>query len=177
MVNQQAEKKKADPKEDEAKAAAAKAKAAEEAKKLADEAARYGWPAKEKTSLLGKKVTRLDGMPKSTGMAKYTYDVNLKNQLIAKGLGCPHAHCKIKSIDIAPARAVPGVVEVMLMNRGNRALQEGDEIEFQGDLLAVVAAETEGAAREGLAAINVQYEMLPVYVKDADLAGAKAAMR
>ena len=39
MVNQQAEKKKADPKEDEAKAAAAKAKAAEDAKKITDEAA------------------------------------------------------------------------------------------------------------------------------------------
>src|SRR6185295_5909708 len=115
MVNQQAEKKKADPKEDEAKAAAAKAKAAEDAKKLTDEAAKYGWPAKEKTSLLGKKVTRLDGMPKSTGMAKYTYDINLKNQLIAKGLGCPHAHCKIKSIDTTVASKVPGVVFIEVL--------------------------------------------------------------
>ena len=44
-------------------------------------------------------------MAKATGAAKYTYDINLKNQLIAKGLGCPHAHCKIKSIDVAPALA------------------------------------------------------------------------
>ena len=140
-------------------------------------AVEYSWPTKEKSTAIGKRVKRRDGMAKATGAAKYTYDVNLKNQLIAKGLGCPHAHCRIKSIDIAPARAVPGVVEVMLMNRGNRELREGDEIEYQGDLLAVVAAETEGAAREGLNAINVQYEMLPVFVKDSDLAGAKAAMR
>ena len=107
MVNQQAEKKKADPKEDEAKAAAAKAKAAEEAKKITDEAAKYGWPAREKTSLLGKKVTRLDGLPKSTGMAKYTYDINLKNQLIAKGLGCPHASCAINTNEKSPAKTFP----------------------------------------------------------------------
>src|SRR6185436_20463781 len=101
----------------EAKAAAAKAKADADAKKLADEAAKYGWPAKDKTSLLGKKMTRLDGLPKSTGMAKYTYDINLKNQLIAKALGCPHSHCKITSIDVKPAQATPGVVYVDVLRK------------------------------------------------------------
>jgi xanthine dehydrogenase YagR molybdenum-binding subunit len=139
--------------------------------------AEYSWPTKEKATAIGKRVKRIDGPAKSTGAAKYTYDVNLKNQLIAKGLGCPHAHCKIKSIDIAPAQKVSGVVHVMLMDRGNRELRSGDEIEYQGDLLAVVAAETEGAAREGLAAIDVQYEMLPVFVQDSDLAAAKVAGR
>ena len=67
-------------------------------------------PAKDKATAIGKRVKRLDGLAKSTGTAKYTYDINLKNQLIAKGLGCPHAHCKIKSIDVAPALKVPGVV-------------------------------------------------------------------
>ena len=117
-------------------------------------------------------MKRLDGMAKATGAAKYTYDINLKNQLIAKGLGCPHAHCKIKSIDVAPALKVPGVVDARC-----RCKKSGDEIECQGDLLAVVAAETEGAAREGVAAIKVEYEMLPVFVNDSDLAAAKAAGR
>ena len=40
-------------------------------------------------------------------MAKYTYDINLKKQLIAKALGCPHAHCKITSIDTNAAEATP----------------------------------------------------------------------
>src|SRR5689334_14274141 len=91
----------------EKKADAAKAKAADEAKaKAAADAANYNWPAKEKTSLLGKRAKRLDGMAKSTGAAKYTYDINLKNQLIAQGLGCPLAHCKIKSIDVSAAQKV-----------------------------------------------------------------------
>jgi xanthine dehydrogenase YagR molybdenum-binding subunit len=73
-------------------------------------AVEYSWPAKEKSHAIGTRVKRVDGMAKATGAAKYTYDVNLKNQLIAKGLGCPHAHCRIKSIDVAPALKISGVV-------------------------------------------------------------------
>lgn len=131
----------------------------------------YSWPAKDKATAIGKRVPRVDGMAKATGAAKYTYDVNLPKQLIAKGLGCPHAHCKIKSIDVAPAEKIAGVVHAMPLKKS------GDEVEFQGDLLVVIAAETEGAAREGVAAIKVEYEVLPVFVKDNDLAAAKAANR
>jgi xanthine dehydrogenase YagR molybdenum-binding subunit len=134
-------------------------------------AVEYSWPSKEKSNAIGKRVKRLDGMEKSTGKAKYTYDVNLKNQLIAKGLGCPHASCTIKSIDISAAQKVPGVVEVMPLKK------EGDKVEFQGDLIIVVAAESEGAGREGVAACKVEYEQQPVFVQDSDLAAAKAAGR
>ena len=134
-------------------------------------AVEYSWPSKEKATVIGKRVKRLDGMEKSTGKAKYTYDVNLKNQLIAKGLGCPHASCSIKSIDTSAAEKVPGVVEVMPLKKVD------DKVEFQGDLLIVVAAESEGAAREGVAACKVEYEQLPVFVKDSDLAAAQTAGR
>jgi xanthine dehydrogenase YagR molybdenum-binding subunit len=131
----------------------------------------YSWPAKDKATAIGKRVKRVDGMAKATGAAKYTYDVNLKNQLIAKGLGCPHGHCKIKSLDTAAAEKVAGVVHVMPLKKN------GDEVEFQGDLLAVIAAETEGAAREGAAAVKVEYEVLPSFTQDFDLEAAKAAGR
>ncbi|MBW8885447.1 MAG: hypothetical protein JF612_11900, partial [Planctomycetia bacterium] len=74
-------------------------------------AVEYSWPTKDKAQAIGKRVKRVDGMAKATGAAKYTYDVNLKNQLVAKGLGCPHAACTIKSIDLEPAKKVAGVVE------------------------------------------------------------------
>ncbi|MFN0018337.1 MAG: xanthine dehydrogenase family protein molybdopterin-binding subunit [Pirellulaceae bacterium] len=164
-------------KDDEAKAAAAKAKAAEEAKRAAADAAKYGWPAKDKASLLGKRMPRTDGMPKSTGTAKYTYDINLKNQLIAKGLGCPLAHCKILSIDTAAAEKLPGVVKIEVLRPEGMGDKKDWEIEWQGELLAVVAAESEGAAAEGVAAIKVEYEKLDVFVKEDDLEGAKAAKR
>lgn len=133
--------------------------------------ATYSWPAKDKATAIGKKVKRLDGPEKSIGKAKYTYDINLKNQLIARGVGCPQAHCKIKSIDVGPATKIPGVVHVEPLRKS------GDEIEWQGELLAVVAAETEAAAREGVAAVKLDLEPLEVFVADSDLAAAEAAMR
>jgi xanthine dehydrogenase YagR molybdenum-binding subunit len=133
----------------------------------------YSWPAKDKTTQIGKRHNRLDGLAKATGAAKYTYDINLKNQLIAKGLGCPHAHCKITAISADPAKKVPGVVHVELLR------QNGAEIEWEGELLAVVAAENEGAAAEGVKAIKdaLKYEALDVFIDDADLEGAIKAGR
>ncbi|HUE72230.1 MAG TPA: xanthine dehydrogenase family protein molybdopterin-binding subunit [Pirellulaceae bacterium] len=133
----------------------------------------YTWPAKDKTSVLGKRHDRLDGLAKATGAAKYTYDINLKNQLIAKGLGCPHAHCRITTISADAAKKVPGVVHVEILR------QAGAEIEWEGELLAVVAAESEGAAAEGVKAMRdaLKYEALDVFVTEADLEAAKAAGR
>ena len=50
----------------------------------------YSWPSAKDAKVIGKSHERLDGTAKATGAAKYTYDVNLKNQLIVKSLDCPH---------------------------------------------------------------------------------------
>ncbi|MCI0356946.1 MAG: xanthine dehydrogenase family protein molybdopterin-binding subunit [Planctomycetaceae bacterium] len=130
----------------------------------------YSWPAKDKATAIGTRVKRLDGPEKATGKAKYSYDINLKNQLIAKGLGCPHAHAKITSIDVAPALKVPGVVHAEPLKKS------GDEIEWQGELLAVVAAESPAAAAEGVKAIKVEYVQLPVFVEEDNLVAASAVV-
>ena len=78
----------------------------------------YFWPPREEPKLLGKRISRLDGMAKATGTAKYTYDINLDKQLIARALSCPHAHCRVKSIDTSAAETVPGAVAVMVFDHG-----------------------------------------------------------
>ncbi len=140
----------------------------------------YAWPKRDETQVVGQRHTRIDGLAKSTGLAKYTYDVNLPKQLIAVGLSCPHAHCRIKSIRDEDARKVSGVVHVHLL----RAPTQDDagnltfpEVRTEGELLAVVAAETEGAAREGASRLVVEYELLDVFVRDEDLEAAEAAGR
>lgn len=133
--------------------------------------AEYSWPKQGSAQLLGTEVDRIDGVQKSSGAAVYSYDVNAKDMLFAKALGCPHAHCKIKSIDASKAKKVAGVVAV-------RTLKEPDnEIRWQGDLIAVVAAETDVAAAEGVAAIDVDYELLDVFVNEEDLEAAEKAGR
>ncbi len=133
----------------------------------------YSWPSRDATAVIGKDHDRLDGHAKATGAAKYTYDVNLKNQLIAVALGCPHAHCKITKLDVRAAEKAPGVAAVHIFDHA----AVGSEIQWQGELLAVVAAENEAAARAGVDAIKLEYEELDVFTSDEDLAGAEAAER
>lgn len=131
----------------------------------------YSWPKQGTTALLGTDVDRVDGLQKATGTAKYAYDINLPKMLLAKLLGSPHAHAKIKAIDTSAAEKVPGVVNIQLMQK------VGAELNWQGDPIAAVAAESESAAAEGVKAIKVDYELLDVFVNDEDLEAAKAAKR
>ncbi len=134
---------------------------------------KYSWPENHQARLIGKRVNRLDGMEKSTGSAKYTYDVNLPNQLIVHALGCPHAHCRVLSVDSAAAEKVPGVVLVHPIKAPGPG---GDpvEIQAQGTLLVAVAAESEAAAAEGVSKLSVKYEILEPFVADDDLAAAES---
>ncbi len=131
----------------------------------------YVWPDKKDSSVLGGSFDKIDGVAKCTGTAKYSYDINPDKVLIGRALGCPHAHCKIKSLDLSKAEQVSGVVAVREMKK------VGDEIQWQGDLIAVVVGETEGAVAEGLAAVAATYEPLDVFVADDDLEAAEAAGR
>lgn len=129
----------------------------------------YSWPSRDKAGLLGGEISRIDGIAKNTGAAKYSYDIEFDNQLIARALGCPHGHCKIKSVDGSAAERVPGVAHVHLFRKPD------DEISWEGELIAAVAAETEAAAAEGVAAIKVEYEVLAPFIADDDLEAAEAA--
>ena len=94
---------------------------------------------------------------------KYAYDITPAEHACTPGCSAARTPtAKITSLDLSPAEKVPGVVAVMAMK------EVGNEIRWQGDQIAVVAAETEGAAAEGLAAIKVEYEVLAAFVNDTD---------
>ena len=59
------------------------------------------WP--EKRRLIGKGFTRLDGPAKSTGRARYSYDINRPGMLHGVIVRCPHARAKVTAIDTAAA--------------------------------------------------------------------------
>ena len=136
----------------------------------------YRWPENHQARLIGKRVNRLDGRTKSLGSAKYTYDVNLPNQLIVRALGCPHAHCRVLSVDPSEAEQVPGVVLVHFL-KAPQPGEEAVEIQADGTLLVAVAAETDAAAAEGVAKLKVEYETLDAFVADHDLEAAEANER
>jgi xanthine dehydrogenase YagR molybdenum-binding subunit len=132
---------------------------------------KYDWPPAGHRGLIGESIDRIDGPEKSSGRAKYTYDTNPPGRLIAKLCSCPYAHAKIKSLDVSAAKNLSGVRAVLVVRN------PGDEIQWAGDEVAVVAADTEEIAEDAVRLIKVEYEQLPHLVLDEDLQKAEAAGR
>ena len=107
----------------------------------------YKWPEFENRSLIGGRISRLDGAVKTTGAAKYTYDVNRPGMLYGVILTCPHARAKITRMDASRAESMPGVRLVHLVH------EVGTEIKWAMDEIAYVVAETENGARDAARAI------------------------
>lgn len=126
----------------------------------------YTWPPAEKRAHIGKRYNRLDGPEKSTGRAKYTYDINKPGLLYAKATRCPYAHARVVSIDTADAERMPGVKAVKPLKK------VGDEINWFLEDVVVVAAETEEQAEDAARAVKIKYEKLPHLVKEDNLARA-----
>lgn len=120
------------------------------------------WPDPSSTSLLGKRISRVDGPMKTRGHAPYSYDVARAGMLYARPVRCPHAHAKVVSVDVSTAEAMPGVAAVEVVKRA------GDEIQWALDEIAWVAASTEGAAEDAARAVRVRYEVLSHNVRDDD---------
>src|SRR3954470_18368665 len=72
--------------------------------------------------LLGKRLPRVDGPVKAAGAARYTCDVRVPGMLHGGILVSPHAHARIRSLDLAPALRLPGVRAAMSAVELYRAL-------------------------------------------------------
>ncbi|MCX6348691.1 MAG: molybdopterin-dependent oxidoreductase, partial [Candidatus Aureabacteria bacterium] len=130
-------------------------------------------------SEVNRSVRKVDALSLATGRAKYTDDFELPGMLHAKILRSPFAHARIKSIDVAKAKSLPGVVEALTwkdvprvpITTAGQGYPEpspyddfllDNKVRFVGDKVALVAAETEEIAEEALKLIAVDYEELPV---------------
>ncbi len=111
---------------------------------------------------------------KVRGWTRYAGDRKLPGALWAAFLTSQVAHGRVRSLDVAAARAVPGVRAVVTGSdvaeiRFGRRLQDRpvlawDRVRFIGDRLAAVAADTLEAAEAAVAAIEVDIEELePVF--------------
>jgi carbon-monoxide dehydrogenase large subunit len=146
--------------------------------------------------LVGRGVKRLEDPKLVSGSDPYVNDVRLEGALQLAFVRSPHAHAILKRIDTSAAKKIPGVVAVLTgadinaevgvihtpiapemfasMNRqGYTMLAEG-RVRHVGEPVAVVAAETAGAAVDGAEAVLVDYAPLPVVV-DPEAALAKGA--
>jgi xanthine dehydrogenase YagR molybdenum-binding subunit len=123
------------------------------------------WPKERR--LIGTSVPRLDGPDKSTGRARYSFDINRPGMLHARILRCPYAHAKIKSLDTSAAEKLPGFKALHLIKK------VGDELYYAGDEVLGIACDTEEHAADALRAIKIEYDELDFYVTEKDALAAK----
>ena len=129
----------------------------------------YNWPEPNKRRHIGTRTSRLDGPDKTTGHAKYSYDVNRPGMLFAKILRCPHAHATITKLDVSAAKRMAGVKSV-------RVIQDvGTEIQWELDEIVAVAATSEEVADDAIRAILIEYDPHPHFVTEELKAQAPSA--
>lgn len=144
---------------------------------------------------VGKREVRVDAFDKATGRTKYYEDLMPKEALYVRIKHSTIAHGFVKSVDTGAAEKIDGVVKIitcfdvpdrpfptaghpwsmdphhqdvadrMLLNR---------HVRYYGDDVAVVIAENEVAAMQGVRALKVEYEELP-FVLDVQEAMADGA--
>lgn len=136
-------------------------------------------------SNIGLSVPKIDASALALGAPVYVDDFpKLPGTLYVRVLRSPYAHARIRSIDARAARAVPGVAAILTYQDApdirysscggsypesspyDRKILERT-VRYVGDEVALVAAETEAAARRAAGLVRVDYEVLP-FVADAE---------
>ena len=130
---------------------------------------------------IGTRPIRPDGVDKVTGRARFGADLILPNMIHGKVLRSPHAHARIKRIDLSAALAMDGVFAAVCgadfpdIDGGGEVGGEGggsvgdvaknimarDKVLYHGHAVAAVAASSPALAEQALDAIEVEYEVLP----------------
>jgi xanthine dehydrogenase D subunit len=130
---------------------------------------------------IGESVRRGDGEPKVKGRFAYASDLWADRMLVGATLRSPHPRARIRSIELGAALALPGVSAVLThadvpgrktfgMEVADQPVLAWDEVRYEGEPVALVAADHPETARRAAARIEVEYEPLP------PLASAEAAL-
>ena len=140
-------------------------------------------------SPIGQPLRRREDLRFLTGAGQYTDDVVMTNQTYAVFLRSPHAHARIRSIDIAAAKKAPGVVDIITgadlaeakigglpcgwlihskdgtpMNEPPHPVLAHEKVRHVGDQVAMIVAESIAEAKDAAELIAVDYEVLPAVI-------------
>ena len=124
---------------------------------------------------LGDSIARPDGVPKVQGTFSFSGDLSADGFLWGATLRSPHPHARIVSIDLSGAWKISGVEAVITavdvpgtptygLISHDQPVFASDVVRFVGEPLAAVAADHPETCRRALAAIIVEYEVLPPLV-------------
>ena len=120
-------------------------------------------------SVIGVATPRLDSEPKVRGTTRYAADIPLPGLLHARLVLAHEAHANITAIQTEAALALPGVVAVLtaadlpIVASGQGRMYEPlarEEVVYAGQPVALVVAETEALAADGMELVEVELEPL-----------------
>lgn len=121
--------------------------------------------------VLGRSGPKIDGRARITGQARFVADLKLPRMVHGKFLRSPHAHARIRSIDLSAALALPGVVGAMTgdelprrygaipVAQDETALAIG-KVRYIGEPVVCIAAVDEETALAATRLVKVDYEPL-----------------
>jgi CO/xanthine dehydrogenase Mo-binding subunit len=125
---------------------------------------------------VGARAVRVDAAVKAAGRAPYTTDIRRPNQAFAAIVRAKIARGRVVGIDTTAARAIPGVLDVILADDvppGTRLFRP--EITYIGQPLAAVCADTQDAADRAARLVSVALERAPHAVTVAQATAPDAA--
>ena len=141
---------------------------------------------RSRTRTVGRSLDRVDGAAKAAGAAPYPQDLALPDGCLhAATVRAPVARARLRRVDAKPALAVPGVARVLTaadVRGSNRfGLIEADQpvlvvdaIRGASDVVALVVADSEQAARQGARRVLLDV-VAEAPLTDAELACARGA--
>jgi carbon-monoxide dehydrogenase large subunit len=138
-------------------------------------------PLDRPASYIGKSVPRPNAKRLLAGRGQYVDDIRLPRLAHVAFLRCPHAHARLKSLDVAAASRAPGVVRVVTAKdlagrytpwigtlthfKGMKSAPQHplvmDRATWQGEPVVAVVAEGRAQAEDALALIDIGWEELP----------------
>ncbi|MEV4628519.1 xanthine dehydrogenase subunit D [Micromonospora sp. NPDC049523] len=132
---------------------------------------------------VGQSARRPDGRLKVTGEFAFSSDLWADDMLWGATLRSPYPRARLLRIDLTAALALPGVYAVLTaddvpgtkcygLETADQPVLAWPEVHYQGEAIAIVAADHPETARRAVARIEVDYEVLdPVTDAEAALAG------
>ena len=150
---------------------------------------------------IGQPVRRFEDRRLLSGQGRFQNDNNLLGQIHAYVLRSPHAHARIRGLDLSAAKAAPGVALIMtgddlveaklgamgvpfqrkrpdgspMFARAHLGLAQGT-VRYVGEPVAFVVAETLAQAKDAAELIDIDYEALPSVTDTAEAAEGKIAV-
>ena len=125
--------------------------------------------------VVGKVHVRPEAVAKVTGRALFTDDMKIEDMVYGRAKRADIPHAIVKSIDVSKAKSLPGVLAVLtaadipgdhyhgtIIRDWPTMVGVGEKIRYVGDVVAIVAAETNEIAGQALELIDVEFEALPI---------------